>query len=85
MKKKSMQKSIKNLMPLGIDFWEDFGGFWVPKSSQVGTKMGSNIDVKVERRLLIIRAPAAAGARCLQNVWWKLGTKIDQQFVKEAY
>ena len=50
MKKKSMQKSIKNLMPLGIDFWVDFGGFWVPKSSQVGTKMGSKIDVNFERR-----------------------------------
>ena len=31
-------------MPLGIDFWMDFDGFWMPKCSQVGTKMGSNID-----------------------------------------
>ena len=31
-------------MPLGIDFCVDFDGFWVPKWSQVGTKMGSNID-----------------------------------------
>ena len=36
---KSMPKSIKNLMHLGIDFWEDFGGFWEPKWSQVGTKI----------------------------------------------
>ena len=28
-------------MLLGIDFWVDFVGFWVPKWSQVGTKMGS--------------------------------------------
>ena len=48
--KKSMQKSIVFLMPLGIDFWVDFGGSWVPKSSQVGTKMGSKIDVNFERR-----------------------------------
>ena len=32
-------------MPLGIDFCVDFGGFWVPKWSQVGTKMRSNIDI----------------------------------------
>ena len=45
MAKKSIPKSIIFLMPLGIDFWMDFGGFWVPKWSQVGTKMGSKIDV----------------------------------------
>ena len=39
MKKKSMQKSIKNLMPLGIDFWEDLGRFWEPKWSHVGTQI----------------------------------------------
>ena len=37
--KKSMQKSIVFLMPLGIDFWVDFGGFGEAKSSQVGTKI----------------------------------------------
>ena len=37
--KKSIQKSIIFWMPLGIDFCVDFGGFWVPKWSQVGTKM----------------------------------------------
>ena len=31
-------------MPLGIHFWLDFGGFWEPKWSQVGTQMESNID-----------------------------------------
>ena len=33
-------KHCQKMMYLGIDFWLDFGGFWVPKSSQVGTKMG---------------------------------------------
>ena len=51
MAQKSMQKCIIFLMPLGIDLWVDFGGFWVPKSSQVGTKMGSKIDVNSERRV----------------------------------
>ena len=39
MYKESMQKSIKNLMPLGIGFWEDLGGFWKPKWSHVGTQI----------------------------------------------
>ena len=48
--KKSMQKSIIFLMPLGIDFWMDLGGFWVPKWRQVGTKMGSKNDINFEGR-----------------------------------
>ena len=32
-------------MPLEIDFFMNFDGFWIPKWSQVGTKMGSNFDV----------------------------------------
>ena len=39
--KKSMPKSIKNLMHLGIDFWVDLGGFWEGKWSHVGTKFGA--------------------------------------------
>ena len=42
--KNRSKKSIIFWMPLGIDVFMDFGGFWVPKWSQVGTKMGSNID-----------------------------------------
>ena len=38
------------LMSLGIDVWAEFGGFLVPKWSQVGTKMGSKIDVYLEGR-----------------------------------
>ena len=48
--KKSMPKSIKNLMHLGIDFWEDFGGFWEPKWSHVGTQKEPKMD-------LILKAP----------------------------
>ena len=32
-------------MPIGIDFWKDFGGFWEAKWSQVGTKMGSKMEL----------------------------------------
>ena len=28
---KSMEKSIENVMHLGIDFWKDFGGTWEEK------------------------------------------------------
>ena len=34
-----MPKSIKKLMRLGIDFWEDFGGFLEEKWRQVGTQI----------------------------------------------
>ena len=37
-------------MPLGIDFWKDFGGFWMPKCSKVDPKVESKIDVNFERR-----------------------------------
>ena len=38
MDKKSTQKSIKKMMPPGIGFGKDFGGFWEGKWSQPGTK-----------------------------------------------
>ena len=44
MEKKSMQKSIKNLMHLEIDFWKDLGGFWEGKWRQVGTQKRSKIE-----------------------------------------
>ena len=52
MEKKSMQKSIKNLMHLGIGFWKDFGGFWEGKWSQVGTKIHQKL-VSVAKRLFV--------------------------------
>ena len=36
---KSMEKSIENVMHLGIDFWKDFGGFLEEKWRHVGTKI----------------------------------------------
>ena len=36
-------------MPLGIDFLEDFGGFYVPKWSQDASKNLLEIDVNLER------------------------------------
>ena len=83
MEKKSMQKSIKNLMHLGIDFWSDFNGFWKGKWSQVGTKMGSKIDVNFERRFLKNRALTAVGARFFRFGGSKLGVKIEQTSVKK--
>ena len=44
MVKNSMQTSFFFLMHLGNGFVLNFGGFWVAKRSQVGTKMGSKID-----------------------------------------
>ena len=42
-------------MPLGIDFWVDFDGFWMPKLKQVGTKIGAKIDINFEGRKPIKR------------------------------
>ena len=36
-------------MPLGIDFLEDFGGFYVPKWTQLASKNLLEIDVNLER------------------------------------
>ena len=58
------------MLPLGINFWTNFGGFLIPKWSQVGTKMGSKIDVNFERRFFWIFG-------------WKLGTKTDRKSIKK--
>ena len=58
--KKSIQKSIIFWMPLGNDFFMDFDGFWVPKWSQVGTKMGSNYDFSENTKKRIWSLPASA-------------------------
>ena len=76
-RKKTMQKSIKNLMHLGIDFWEDFGGFWKAKWSQVGTKIDQKSMPIAKCDFLKNRALAAAGARFLRFWGSKLGVKID--------
>ena len=77
MEKKSMQKSIKNLMHLGIDFWKDFGGFGEAKWSQVGTKIDQKSMPIAKCDFLKNRALAAAGARFLRFWGSKLGVKID--------
>ena len=46
--KKSMPKSIENLMPLGIGILSDFIGILEGKWKQVGTKIVSKIDVNCE-------------------------------------
>ena len=46
--KKSMQKSIKKLMHLGIDFWEDLGGFREAKWSHVGTQREPKTDLMLK-------------------------------------
>ena len=48
----STQKSISTLMPLGIDFLVDFGGFWEVKWKQVGSKIGAKIDLNSKGRKL---------------------------------
>ena len=45
----SIQKSIRTLMPSGIDFLEDFRGFYFPKWSQDASKNLLEIDVNLER------------------------------------
>ena len=50
--KKTMQKSIKILVPLGVGFWSVFGGFLGAKWSQVGTKNAPKIDLNFGRLVL---------------------------------
>ena len=75
MKKKSMQKSIKNLMPIGIDFCKDFIGFWIPKTTQVGTKMGSKMDTNSEGRKPTKRQPASVQLASGGRSWKQKLTK----------
>ena len=53
MDKKSMQKSIKNLMHLGIDFWSDFGGFLEEKWRHVGTKIDANFEERFFEKTIL--------------------------------
>ena len=40
-----MEKSIENVMHLGIDFWKDFGGFFVESEPKTKKKHG-----KIDRK-----------------------------------
>ena len=69
-------------MPLGIDFWEDFGGFWEPKWNQVGTNIEPKIHVNIEMRFSENRALTAVGVNFLDSgvqVGSKNRSKIDQE------
>ena len=78
-----MQKSIMFLMPLGIDFWVDVNGFWIPKWSQVGTKMGSKINVNFERRFFKQKTNLEEKPCFLRSKRSKLGANIDQKSIKK--
>jgi len=77
MVKKPMQKSIKNLMHLKIDFWSDFNGFGDGKRSQVGTTINQKSMPSAKNDFLKNRALAAAGPRFLRFSGSKLGVKIE--------
>ena len=66
-------------MPLGIDFWKDFGGFWMLKWSKVEVKMGSKIGVNFERRFF--KKPCFS--TFLRSNRSKLRTKINQKSIKK--
>ena len=80
---KSIQKSIKILMFFLIGFLSDFDRFGVPKWSQVGTKMGSKIDVNFERRFFHeTHSRCSGGSFCRikrVEVGNKNGAKIEQK------
>ena len=50
--KKTMQKSIKILMRLGVSFWNVFNGFWEAKWGHVATKNAPKIDPNFVRPIL---------------------------------
>ena len=83
MDKKSIQKSIKKLMPPGIGFWKDFGGFWEGTWSQVSSSINQKSMPIAKNDFLKNRALAAAGARFLRFWGSKLGAKTDQKSRKK--
>ena len=56
-----MPKLIKKLMRLELDFLSNFEGFWGPKLSQVSTKIGSKLDVNLERPIF---------TKTYKNLWF---------------
>ena len=80
---KSLEKSIENLMFFWMGFLLDFGRFRMAKWDQVGTKIGSKIDVNFERRFFTKRTLAAAGARSAGLRGSKLEANMDQKLIKK--
>ena len=81
--KKSMQESIKKLMPFTIDFQINFGGFSERKWKHVGTKIDEKSIRIAKNEFLINRALAAAGAWSVRFWGPKLGAKIHQKTIKK--
>ena len=61
--KKPIEKLIKKLMHVGIDFLKDFDGFWEGKWKQVGNKMGSEPKTRTQLRKRNKSQTATAKAR----------------------
>ena len=75
-----IDSKIDNFFDVSWDrFWDGFWWIFVPKRSQVATKMVSKTYVSFEERFLINRALPAAGAGKIKIWGSKLGTKIDQK------
>ena len=79
-----MQKSIKNLLHLGIDFWEDFGGFWKAKWSQVGIKIDQKSIKNLCKNRSFLLMPLGVDLWTKFADFWcqneaKLGPKWDQK------
>ena len=79
---KSMQKSISFLIRLKTWFFIDFDRFLEPKWSQVGTKIGSKIDINFDKRFF---------KNILENQWnfnifeVSRGRSWDQKSIKNRY
>ena len=58
-------------------------GFWLPKWSQVGTKMGSKINVNFERRFFKKLYFSERKTMFLRSSRSKLGANIDQTSIKK--
>ena len=81
--KRSLQESIKKLMPFTIDFQINFGGFSERKWKHVGTKIDEKSIRIAKNEFLINRALAAAGAWSVRFWGPKLGAKTHQKTIKK--
>ena len=77
--KKSIQKSIKKLICLGIDFWKGFKRCWRGKWKEFAIKIDPKSVPIAANDFLINRALPAAGARKIKFKASKLGAKSDQK------
>ena len=71
------------MMPPGIGFWKDFGGFGEGKWSQVDTQIHQKSMPSAKNDFLKNRALAEAGARFLRFWASKLGAKTKQKSIKK--